>query len=171
MAPQSLPTLADDDRAPLAERHLRADRLPGHHLLIEQLKTVYDPEIPINVVDLGLVYACDAQPLADGTCWVEIKMSMTAPGCGMGDVLKEDARSRVRTVPGFGDVEVELVWDPPWDLGRMSEAGARLQCGDAGYGSTRTCAPRETACARRSARRSSPCSRTVLPTPRRATEC
>ena len=96
--------------------------------VIEQLKTVFDPEIPINVVDLGLIYACDAQPLADGGHRVEIKMSMTAPGCGMGDVLKDDARARVQTVPGVTDVDIELVWDPPWDPSRMSDA-ARLQLG------------------------------------------
>lgn len=96
--------------------------------VIEQLKTVFDPEIPINVVDLGLIYACDAQPLADGGHRVEIKMSMTAPGCGMGDVLKDDARARVQTIPGVSDVDVELVWDPPWDLSRMSDA-ARLELG------------------------------------------
>ncbi|MGH8989707.1 MAG: iron-sulfur cluster assembly protein [Acidimicrobiales bacterium] len=92
------------------------------------LQTVYDPEIPINVVDLGLVYACEAYPLRDGTYRVEIEMSMTAPGCGMGDVLKEDARTRVAALPGVGGVEVELVWDPPWDGSRLSEA-ARLELG------------------------------------------
>ena len=96
--------------------------------VIEAIKTVYDPEIPINVVDLGLIYACDAQPLADGGHRVEIKMSMTAPGCGMGDVLKDDARARVQTVPGVSEVGIELVWDPPWDPSRMSDA-ARLQLG------------------------------------------
>ena len=96
--------------------------------VMEELKTVFDPEIPINVVDLGLVYACDAWPLADGTHRVEIKMSMTAPGCGMGDVLAEDARARVLALPGVSEVDVELVWDPPWDLSRMSEA-ARLELG------------------------------------------
>jgi probable FeS assembly SUF system protein SufT len=96
--------------------------------VIEQLKTVFDPEIPVNVVDLGLVYACDAQPLADGSHRVEIKMSMTAPGCGMGDVLRDDARARVQTIPGVSDVDVELVWDPPWDPSRMSDA-AKLQLG------------------------------------------
>lgn len=96
--------------------------------VIEQLKTVFDPEIPVNVVDLGLIYSCDARPLADGGHRVEIKMSMTAPGCGMGDVLKDDARARVRAVPGVSDVDVELVWDPPWDPSRMSDA-ARLQLG------------------------------------------
>lgn len=96
--------------------------------VIEELKTVFDPEIPVNVVDLGLVYACEALTLADGSHRVEIKMSMTAPGCGMGDVLKDDARSRVETVPGVSDVDIELVWDPPWDPSRMSDA-ARLQLG------------------------------------------
>jgi len=96
--------------------------------VIEQLKTVFDPEIPINVVDLGLVYQCEAKVLPSGGHRVEIKMSMTAPGCGMGDVLREDARSRVLSVPGVSDVEVELVWDPPWDMSRLSEA-ARLELG------------------------------------------
>jgi len=96
--------------------------------VIAQLKNVFDPEIPINIVDLGLIYECEAEPLADGTYRVEIKMSMTAPGCGMGDVLKEDARAAVRPVPGVSDVVVELVWDPPWGQDRMSDA-ARLQLG------------------------------------------
>jgi probable FeS assembly SUF system protein SufT len=96
--------------------------------VIEQLKTVFDPEIPVNVVDLGLIYACDAQPLPEGGHRVEIKMSMTAPGCGMGDVLREDAIARVKAVPGVSDVDIELVWDPPWDMSRMSDA-ARLQLG------------------------------------------
>jgi len=96
--------------------------------VIAQLKNVFDPEIPINVVDLGLIYLCQAEPLPDGTHRVEIKMSMTAPGCGMGDVLKEDARAAVQSVPHVSDVDVELVWDPPWGQDRMSEA-ARLQLG------------------------------------------
>lgn len=95
--------------------------------VIEQLRGVYDPEIPINVVDLGLIYGCDAYE-APGGQRVEIKMSMTAPGCGMGDVLKADAEARVRTIPGVAEVDVELVWDPPWTMARMSEA-ARLELG------------------------------------------
>ncbi len=96
--------------------------------VIDQLKTVFDPEIPVNVVDLGLIYACEAQALPEGGHRVEIKMSMTAPGCGMGDVLREDAIARVKSVPGVSEVDVELVWDPPWDMSRMSDA-ARLQLG------------------------------------------
>jgi probable FeS assembly SUF system protein SufT len=94
----------------------------------EQLRTVFDPEIPVNLVDLGLIYRCQAVPLPEGGQRVEIAMSMTAPGCGMGDVLKEDVRRKVQSVPGVREVEVEVVWDPPWDAGRMSDA-ARLQLG------------------------------------------
>jgi len=96
--------------------------------VMDQLKTVFDPEMPVNVVDLGLVYACEARPIEGGGHRVEIKMSMTAPGCGMGDVLKEDARAKVQAVAGVAEVDVEIVWDPPWDQSRMSEA-ARLQLG------------------------------------------
>ena len=93
-----------------------------------QLKNVFDPEIPINVVDLGLIYGCEAQPLEDGTYRIDIKMSMTAPGCGMGDVLKNDAQAQVKLVPGVSDVDVELVWEPPWGQDRMTD-DARLQLG------------------------------------------
>jgi probable FeS assembly SUF system protein SufT len=94
----------------------------------EQLRTVFDPEIPVNLVDLGLIYQCRAVPTPEGGQRVEIKMSMTAPGCGMGDVLKEDVRRKVQGVPGVREVDVEVVWEPPWDASRMSEA-ARLQLG------------------------------------------
>ena len=96
--------------------------------VIEALKTVFDPEIPVNVVDLGLIYVCEAHPLADGGHRVEIKMSMTAPGCGMGDVLKGDARTKLLALAGVTEVDIEIVWEPPWDDSRMSEA-ARLQLG------------------------------------------
>ena len=96
--------------------------------VIEALKTVFDPEIPVNVVDLGLIYVCEAHPLADGGHRVEIKMSMTAPGCGMGDVLKGDARTKLLALAGVTEVDIEIVWEPPWDDSRMSEA-AQLQLG------------------------------------------
>jgi probable FeS assembly SUF system protein SufT len=96
--------------------------------VIEQLKTVFDPEIPVNIVDLGLVYRCDASPQPDGGYRIEIEMSMTAPGCGMGDVLAYDVRSRVLAVPYVSEVDVEVVWDPPWDQSRLSDA-ARLELG------------------------------------------
>ena len=96
--------------------------------VVDALAQVYDPEIPINIVELGLVYRCEEVPALLGTRRIEIDMSMTAPGCGMGDVLRGDAARAVLAVPGVDDVEVTLVWDPPWTIHRMSDA-ARLQLG------------------------------------------
>jgi len=96
--------------------------------VLDMLRTVYDPEIPVNLVDLGLIYQCEAQPLEGGGQRVAIKMSMTAPGCGMGDVLKEEARAKVQALPGVSQVDIEIVWEPPWEQSRMSDA-ARLQLG------------------------------------------
>jgi probable FeS assembly SUF system protein SufT len=92
------------------------------------LDTVYDPEIPISIVQLGLVYRCEAITQTDGTRRVEIDMTMTAPGCGMGDVLSDDAAKAVAAVPGVDEVEVTLVWDPPWSMENISDA-ARLELG------------------------------------------
>lgn len=96
--------------------------------VLAALDQVYDPEIPVSIVELGLVYRCEELPGPLGTRRIEIDLSMTAPGCGMGDVLRADAARVVSAVPGVDDVEVELVWDPPWTIDRMSEA-ARLQLG------------------------------------------
>jgi probable FeS assembly SUF system protein SufT len=96
-------------------------------LVWDQLRTVYDPEIPVNVVDLGLIYACQITPVADGNK-IDIKMTMTAPGCGMSDVLKADIQSKLSSLPTVKELNVEVVFDPPWHPGRMSE-GARLQLG------------------------------------------
>lgn len=96
-------------------------------LVWDELKTVYDPEIPVNVVDLGLIYACDISPLDDGQI-LDIKMTMTAPGCGMGGILKADIERRLQKLPTVKQVNVEIVLDPPWHPGKMSEA-ARLQLG------------------------------------------
>ncbi len=96
--------------------------------VLEALSEVYDPEIPINIVELGLVYRCEEHETATGGRRIEIDMSMTAPGCGMGDVLRADAERVVAVVPGVDEVEVNIVWDPPWDISRLSEA-ARLQLG------------------------------------------
>lgn len=92
------------------------------------LKTVYDPEIPVNIVDLGLIYSCKITPLQQDSRKIDIQMSMTAPGCGMGSVLKADVESRLSRLPSVKEVHVEVVFDPPWDMSRMSEA-ARLQLG------------------------------------------
>jgi probable FeS assembly SUF system protein SufT len=94
----------------------------------EQLKTCYDPEIPVNIVDLGLVYDCQVTPLPEGGNRVDVKMTLTAPGCGMGGVIASDAEQKIREVPGVSDVHVEVVWDPIWNQSMMSDA-ARLQLG------------------------------------------
>jgi probable FeS assembly SUF system protein SufT len=94
----------------------------------DQLKTCYDPEIPVNMVDLGLVYGCEVQPLDGGGSRVSVRFTLTAPGCGMGDYLKRDVESKLAGLPGVDAVEVEIVLDPPWDQSRMSDA-ARLQLG------------------------------------------
>lgn len=94
----------------------------------DQLKTCYDPEIPVDIVNLGLVYRCDVTPLGNGQRSVSVDMTLTAPGCGMGDVLVQDAREKIAVIPTVADVTVELVFDPPWNVGMMTEE-ARLQTG------------------------------------------
>lgn len=91
--------------------------------LWDQLKTVYDPEIPVNIVDLGLVYSCETEEQSDGTHLVEVKMTLTAPGCGMGPVIADDARSKILSLPGVSEASVEIVWDPPWNQDMISEEG------------------------------------------------
>ena len=94
----------------------------------EQLRTCYDPEIPVNIVELGLVYECELTPHPDGGDKATVKFTLTAPGCGMGDYLKRDIEVKLAQVPGVKDVDVQVVLDPPWDQSRMSDA-ARLQLG------------------------------------------
>lgn len=93
-----------------------------------QMATCYDPEIPINIVDLGLIYGCELQPIAEGGWRAKVRMTLTAPGCGMGDVLVSDVRSKTLDVAGIREADVELVFDPPWTRSMMSEA-AQLQAG------------------------------------------
>jgi len=88
----------------------------------EQLRNCYDPEIPVNIVDLGLVYSLETSDENGGKS-VLVKMTLTAPGCGMGPSLAADAQQRILTVPGVTSANVELVWDPPWSPDRISEAG------------------------------------------------
>jgi probable FeS assembly SUF system protein SufT len=97
-------------------------------LIWTQLRTVYDPEIPINVVDLGLIYECNLVKGEDGGRQVDIAMTLTAPGCGMGDVLVADVRDRLKLIPTINEVNVGLTFDPPWNQTMMSEA-ARLETG------------------------------------------
>jgi probable FeS assembly SUF system protein SufT len=94
----------------------------------DQLRACYDPEIPINIVDLGLVYDCRVTANEDGTRDVAVKMTLTAPGCGMGEILVADVRDKLKLIPTIRDADVELVFDPPWNHAMMSEA-ARLETG------------------------------------------
>ncbi len=93
-----------------------------------QLRSCYDPEIPVNIVDLGLIYDCHIEPLAPGSYKVDVKMTLTAPGCGMGPVLQQDVQNKLLGLDAVDDVSVELVWDPPWNQSMLSEA-AKLQLG------------------------------------------
>jgi probable FeS assembly SUF system protein SufT len=97
-------------------------------LVWQQLRTCFDPEIPFNIVDLGLIYEVTLQPRDDGQRRVEVKMTLTAPGCGMGEILVDDVRSKLEMIPTVAEADVELVFDPPWGRHMMSEA-ARLETG------------------------------------------
>lgn len=97
-------------------------------LVWSQIKTCYDPEIPVNIVDLGLIYECEVKAGEDGEHDVEIRMTLTAPGCGMGEVLVMDVKDKVELIPTIRQARVELTFDPPWSREMMSEA-ARLQTG------------------------------------------
>ena len=96
-------------------------------LVWDQLRTCYDPEIPVNIVDLGLVYSCEVAPLDEGHR-VSVRFSLTAPGCGMGDILKRDIEQKVSALPNVKETDVQIAFEPPWDQSRMTEA-ARLQLG------------------------------------------
>jgi probable FeS assembly SUF system protein SufT len=96
--------------------------------VLEVLRTCYDPEIPVNIVELGLVYDMQILPLQPEGCRVEVKMTLTAPGCGMGPVLQQDVESKLLALPGVKEAAVFLVWDPPWNRDMLSEA-AKLQLG------------------------------------------
>jgi probable FeS assembly SUF system protein SufT len=97
-------------------------------LLWEQLRTCFDPEIPVNIVDLGLIYDLVITPKQDGGYHIGVQMTLTAPGCGMGPVLSQDVEAKLKAVPNVTDVDVVLVFDPPWNSDRMSEA-AKLELG------------------------------------------
>lgn len=92
------------------------------------LSSVYDPEIPVSIVDLGLIYRCEEVQRPDGTRLIDIDMTMTSPGCGMGDVLRDDALRVVGSLKGVDEVTVQIVFDPPWSKERMSE-DTRLELG------------------------------------------
>jgi probable FeS assembly SUF system protein SufT len=93
-----------------------------------QLKNCYDPEIPVNIVDLGLVYGCALEPIGGSTYKADVKMTLTAPGCGMGPVLAQDVQNRLMNLEEIEEANVEIVWDPPWNQSMMTDA-AKLQLG------------------------------------------
>jgi probable FeS assembly SUF system protein SufT len=107
--------------APITQENLEKE-------IWNQLRSCYDPEIPVNIVDLGLIYDCQITALGGSSYKVDIKMTLTAPGCGMGPVLAQDVQNRLLGLEGIDDVAVELVWDPPWNQAMISEA-AKLQLG------------------------------------------
>ena len=112
----------------VAEQEAAAGGKTTEELAWDQLRTCYDPEIPVNIVDLGLVYQCGATPLPDGGSKVEVRFTLTAPGCGMGDVLREDIKGKLLSLPDVKEADVQVLFDPPWNMSMMSEA-AKLQLG------------------------------------------
>jgi probable FeS assembly SUF system protein SufT len=94
----------------------------------KELRQVYDPEIPVNIVDLGLIYDCALERTDDGRRKVRVQMTLTAPGCGMGDILVDDVRSKIEQIPTIAEADVELTFDPPWNHAMMSDV-AKLETG------------------------------------------
>jgi probable FeS assembly SUF system protein SufT len=127
--------IAGKDAEALGKEPMVSPELPPNatdedvkQLVWEQMRSCYDPEIPINIVELGLVYTCEINHTPEGERVADIKMTLTAPGCGMGEVLVQDVKDKVELVPTVARADVELVFDPPWNQTMMSEA-ARLQTG------------------------------------------
>ena len=130
IAPQDADALgyAKDDNELDLNNTVTEDDGVNEELIWQQLRTCYDPEIPINIVELGLIYDCAITPLDSGRNRVDILMTLTAPGCGMGEFLAQDVQSKVAMVPNVSEVNVELTFDPPWDQSMMSDT-AKLETG------------------------------------------
>jgi probable FeS assembly SUF system protein SufT len=101
------------------------DETVSEAMVWEQLKEVYDPEIPINVVELGLIYDLQINPLPTGESKIFVQMTLTAPGCGMGPSIAQDAQQRIEALPGVAEAEVRVVWDPPWTPDMISPEGRK----------------------------------------------
>jgi probable FeS assembly SUF system protein SufT len=99
------------------------DGAPDPNAVWDQLRKVYDPEIPVNIVDLGLVYSMDVEKKEDKAFKVNVAMTLTAVGCGMGPAIAEDAKGKILLVPGVSDADVRITWDPPWNQSMISEEG------------------------------------------------
>ena len=102
-----------------------ADGAPDPAAIWDQLRKVFDPEIPVNIVDLGLVYSMEVAKLdeTEGGYKVDVAMTLTAPGCGMGPAIAEDAKGKILLVPGVSDADVRITWEPPWNQSMISEEG------------------------------------------------
>ena len=121
--------IGKDAEASRAEKLTAAEGSADLEKLVwDQLKTCFDPEIPVNIVDLGLVYHCQVTPLPQGGNKVDVKFTLTAPGCGMSEVLIADIGRKILNLSGVKDIDVEVVFDPPWDQSMMSDA-AKIQLG------------------------------------------
>ena len=127
--------LAGADADAIGKEIILAPELPPNateddvrELAWQQMRSCFDPEIPINIVELGLIYDCTVTANEDGSRHVAVRMTLTAPGCGMGEVLVQDVKQKVELIPTVREADVELVFDPPWNQSMMSEA-ARLQTG------------------------------------------
>ncbi len=127
--------ISGEDAAAIGREVVKPPELPPNAteedvraLAWEQMRTCYDPEIPINIVDLGLIYGCEVEVNEDGTRNVVVSLTLTAPGCGMGEILVDDVRDKIERIPTVREARVELTFDPPWNPSMMSEA-ARLQTG------------------------------------------
>jgi probable FeS assembly SUF system protein SufT len=127
--------IAGDDADAIGKEPFKKPELPPgatdedvRNLVWEQLKSCFDPEIPINVVDLGLIYDCEVTPNGDGSRNAFVRMTLTAPGCGMGDFLAQDIKDKIEDIPTIREARVEIVFEPPWNQSMMSEA-ARLETG------------------------------------------
>lgn len=135
MADIGLARIAGSDADALGETLPESESAPGgataidpglpltEDMVFERLRNCYDPEIPVNIVDLGLVYGCDITRTDEGLHRVEVQMTLTAPGCGMGPAIAADARDKILALPNVGAAEVNLVWDPPWNQEMISEEG------------------------------------------------
>jgi probable FeS assembly SUF system protein SufT len=115
--------LGEEVAGPLTQTATAPDGAPDPEAIWDQLKKVFDPEIPVNIVDLGLVYSMDVEQVPAEGYRVNVSMTLTAPGCGMGPAIAEDARGKVLLVPGVSAADVRLVWEPPWNQSMISEEG------------------------------------------------
>jgi len=126
IAAKDVDALGIDPESERTQELPAADGPLDEKLVWETLKTCYDPEIPVNIVDLGLVYDLHVEPLANGRSLVAVKMTLTAPGCGMGATIAGDAQQKILGLPGVDEAVVEIVWEPTWHQSMITEAGRKL---------------------------------------------